>query len=722
MQMNQFRAKCAFILVFAVAAALWAQPQLTTIDDVVYRADGQRFTGLAMIEYRSFLAADASVVASYSKTVSVVDGVLKVSLVPTTTAAAGAYYIVRYVSNGRIQFTEYWAVPPSTSAVKLKDVRLIGPPLAGSSTLPPGNQGPVQISDVVGLTDELAARARKGLSFTPSRAAVINANGELETATGNPTDCVRADGSSGPCDLSSLPSFVDQETPAGLVNGTNASFTLSNAPAPPASLQLFRNGVMQQMGTDYTLAGNIITFQAGAIPQPGDVLSASYRIAPVSGQTGAQAGGALTGYYPSPSIAPGAITNVHVAASAGIAESKLALNFPTHSNVNDPTPDQKAALAGTSGIPSNTNRYVTDSDARLSNARPPTQHPLLGSAHYDTNPGVVARGDLIVGMGTSPASWTRLPLGPANRCLTSNGFDALWNACLFTGFPAGAVPFTDSSGTLAHNVGRLFWDNTTARLAIGTNLPASTLTVHDAASGTGQTTLTVRAGDAQGATPLQRWLDGLGADLAKVEADGRIQAAGVRASSTGTRAAWQDTGTTADPSPATDGALWYNNSEHARKSAEAGQTHVLPQVICAFKGLSTNATTLQSIGHCRIPAAMVRNGDRFEIRWEISHEGAGTAFSYSLYWGAVAMLARSAAATESLASGRSDAVVENGTLYFSWQNWGATTGLLAGTGSSTGLPTADVIVDVRGQMAAATSETVTLRNLSVLRLPAQTNP
>lgn len=45
-----------------------------------------------------------------------------------------------------------------------------------------------------------------------------------------------------------------------------------------------------------------------------------------------------------------------------------------HSNANDPTGDQKAALAGTSGTPSSTNKYVTDGDSRLSDARTPTSH------------------------------------------------------------------------------------------------------------------------------------------------------------------------------------------------------------------------------------------------------------------------------------------------------------------------------------------------------------
>ncbi|HHT9120341.1 MAG TPA: hypothetical protein ACFYD3_07350, partial [Candidatus Hypogeohydataceae bacterium YC41] len=45
-----------------------------------------------------------------------------------------------------------------------------------------------------------------------------------------------------------------------------------------------------------------------------------------------------------------------------------------HSNVNDPTSAEKAALAGTSGSPSATNKVVTDADPRNTNARTPTAH------------------------------------------------------------------------------------------------------------------------------------------------------------------------------------------------------------------------------------------------------------------------------------------------------------------------------------------------------------
>lgn len=65
--------------------------------------------------------------------------------------------------------------------------------------------------------------------------------------------------------------FKDQDVPGGVVDGTNNSFTLSAVPNPATNLDVYRNGLLQEPGTDYTLAGsNVIQFTAGNIPQPGD--------------------------------------------------------------------------------------------------------------------------------------------------------------------------------------------------------------------------------------------------------------------------------------------------------------------------------------------------------------------------------------------------------------------------------------------------------------------
>ncbi len=78
--------------------------------------------------------------------------------------------------------------------------------------------------------------------------------------------------------------FVDAETPSGTMDGTNASFTLASAPAPTGSLELYRNGVMQTAGIDFTLSGAAVTFASDSIPKAADILQAYFRI-PGTGQT-----------------------------------------------------------------------------------------------------------------------------------------------------------------------------------------------------------------------------------------------------------------------------------------------------------------------------------------------------------------------------------------------------------------------------------------------------
>jgi hypothetical protein len=90
---------------------------------------------------------------------------------------------------------------------------------------------------------------------------------------------MHVDGTSAPCGTGGAATFVDAETPGGAINGANASFTLANAPNPAASLSLFLNGLLQDQGVDYTLSASAITFATGAVPQTGDILVASYRLA-----------------------------------------------------------------------------------------------------------------------------------------------------------------------------------------------------------------------------------------------------------------------------------------------------------------------------------------------------------------------------------------------------------------------------------------------------------
>jgi len=281
---------CAAAL--ALGSKLGATPPLTTIQDVLYSSDGTRFNGVLTISWPSFEASDTSNIAGQTLQLQVTNGILYVQLVPTTNAITPAIYTVQYNSDNGTLYTEAWAVPASSTPLPVANVRVApgtvtgsapssGSTPPGTTTTPPAGSTSFQISDITGLQTALTARPVEGTAFTASRAAIIDANGAIDGAAGNLTDCLHVDGTSGSCGTVStggLVGFVDSETPGGTLNGTSASFTLANTPNPAASLEIFRNGLLLNQGNDYTLSGNAITFLSASIPQSGDTLLASYRL------------------------------------------------------------------------------------------------------------------------------------------------------------------------------------------------------------------------------------------------------------------------------------------------------------------------------------------------------------------------------------------------------------------------------------------------------------
>jgi hypothetical protein len=283
--MLRFKARLALAFPIVLSTLLCAQPPLTTVQDILYKADGTRFNGILTIAWNSFNASNNSNIATQSVTATVTNGYLRVMLVPTTNAVSPAVYNVVYNSDGAIQFTETWVVPPSTSPLSVSAVRSSSS-LTGAVAL-----SQFQISDVSGLRTELNLRPTLGAAFAVSRAAVIDASGGIAGATGNLSDCIHVDGTSSACGTSAAQSgFVDAQTPSGIVDGSNLTFQLASAPSPSTSLAFYRNGLALQEGIDFTLSGNAISFVTGNAPQPGDVLQAFYRIA-ASGTSGSGTSG-----------------------------------------------------------------------------------------------------------------------------------------------------------------------------------------------------------------------------------------------------------------------------------------------------------------------------------------------------------------------------------------------------------------------------------------------
>jgi hypothetical protein len=85
---------------------------------------------------------------------------------------------------------------------------------------------------------------------------------------------------------------MPQLTITGTIDGVNTRFTLSSV---PGFLELFKNGLLQTPGVDYTLASNIVTFFAGSIPQPADGTQAADRLYAIDVGAGSSAPGGSTG-------------------------------------------------------------------------------------------------------------------------------------------------------------------------------------------------------------------------------------------------------------------------------------------------------------------------------------------------------------------------------------------------------------------------------------------
>jgi len=287
----------AVLFVSVLCTIIEAQSALTTIQDTLFDADGQRYDGSLIIEWSTFDTSNPGTIVQQRKSVQVVNGNLLVQLAPNNTATPPAnVYTVLYQSDGDQQYSETWSVPASSTSLKVSQVRVGGGAASsGSAAGLTGSSGPVAEASVTNLVSDLNARPIKSAAYGTNAVAVVDQNGQLATAVGNLGDCVFVDGTTGPCSPPiTLPTFVNGEVPAGSINGINATFTLANSPSG-SSLLLFRNGILVQAGIDYALTGSTIQFLASAVPQSQDTLIASYRIDSGTGSGSAAAAAGPSG-------------------------------------------------------------------------------------------------------------------------------------------------------------------------------------------------------------------------------------------------------------------------------------------------------------------------------------------------------------------------------------------------------------------------------------------
>jgi hypothetical protein len=348
-------------------------------------------------------------------------------------------------------------------------------------------------------------------------------------------------------------------------------------------------------------------------------------------------------------------------------------------------------------------------------------HKLLSSLHDDTAAASVAVGSLIVGQG-SPARWSTLAIGGAGRCLVSDGINASWGNCRFTNFSERSIPFTDAAGSLTQDNANLSFDTSSKRLGLGTSSPLTTLHLFDSRAALGITGLTIQAGVAQATTPLSRWLSNSGAELARMDSDGGFVTQRLSTTTSSTRSGWRDLGSNVDPSGRLNGDFWFNSTQQARKSMEAGQTHPLPQVLCSSSGGSTSSTSLTVIGSCSIPASFLDSGDRIVVQFTVNHTGTASAFDVEMRMAGSTVYTRSLPSTEQRIAFDGSAGLYGSGAAWQIQTFGVSASLDLKLPEFAITPTSAFTIDFRGRLATSSGDSVALRNYSVIRYPAQYNP
>jgi hypothetical protein len=145
-------------------------------------------------------------------------------------------------------------------------------------------------------------------------------------------------------------------------------------------------------------------------------------------------------------------------------------------------------------------------------------------------------------------------------------------------------------------------------------------------------------------------------------------------------------------------------------------------VVCSGVGATTASASITNLGTCTIPAGVLGSGDHIEIRFQMTHSGTTTGFSGEVRIGSTTVIARSVAAGEDRLNGKVDFSLYGTNQTWDSQTWGSTTNLALVGGSSGEDTSQAVTVQFRGQMLSAGADSVSLRNFTVLRYPAQTNP
>jgi hypothetical protein len=147
-----------------------------------------------------------------------------------------------------------------------------------------------------------------------------------------------------------------------------------------------------------------------------------------------------------------------------------------------------------------------------------------------------------------------------------------------------------------------------------------------------------------------------------------------------------------------------------------------PQVVCSSTGSGTTGTALVELGSCTVPAGLLGAGDRIEIHFQYGHSGTATSFTSTVQVGSTTVASRTGGASEGSLAGHTSLGTYGGGQAWDTQTWGTTLTLAANAGTAREDTSQALRLGFKGQMGSTTSDSVFLRNFTVIRYPAQANP
>ena len=143
-----------------------------------------------------------------------------------------------------------------------------------------------------------------------------------------------------------------------------------------------------------------------------------------------------------------------------------------------------------------------------------------------------------------------------------------------------------------------------------------------------------------------------------------------------------------------------------------------PQVLCSGTGGTVNSAALVSLGTCAIPAGVLSQGDRIEIRFDYAHGGTAGGFSIETHWGGTTIVHRDAASTETLPRRARGCRRAGGERTVEFGNVGDSAGVFGQCGGG-GRRVRQWLDDQFSGLVANGGDSLTLSNFAVVRIPEE---